>query len=129
MAMTGLWQATKWLDRLIIMVVLALACGGLWWNATRPSGAQVVIEQDGEIRFSAPLAESGRARIDGPLGTTVVDIADGGARVTEASCPHRLCMGMGTVARRGEVIACLPNRVLVRVVGGAKERGYDFLSQ
>ena len=127
--MSGLWKATSWLDRLIVVSVLALACGGLWWNASRPSSARVVIEQDGEVKFLAPLAENVRASIDGPLGETVIAIEDGGVRVTAASCPHRLCMAMGTVKQQGEVIACLPNRVLVRVVGGAREKGYDFLSQ
>ena len=69
--------------------------------------------------------------IPGPHGETVVAIRDGRACVVSASCPNKVCMGMGAAARQGELIACVPNALLLRVEGGADAgtRDYDLLSR
>ncbi len=129
MAVNGLWQATGWLDRFIILLVLSLSLLGLWTVIGAEKGGEVIIEQDGKVVFASPLDQSTQADIEGPLGVTRVRISEGVVTVVEASCPERLCMAMGSVGRAGEVIACLPNRILIRVVGGEKEQRYDLLSQ
>lgn len=129
MAVNSVWQATGWLDRAIILLVLAASLLGIGLVLGAEKGAEVVIEQDGRVVFAAPLGQADLADIDGPLGVTRVRISDGSVSVVAASCPERLCMAMGPVQRAGHAIACLPNRVLIRVVGGEKEQRYDLLSQ
>lgn len=36
-----------------------------------------------------------------------------------ADCPDKLCIHQGKISHTGETIACLPNRVTVRVISGA----------
>jgi hypothetical protein len=39
-------------------------------------------------------------------------------------------MGMGEIARHGELLACVPNHLLVRIEGGEERDGdYDLLSR
>lgn len=54
-------------------------------------------------------------------GVNVIQIADGGVRMIEADCPDDLCMLMGFKDRVGETIVCLPNRVLVEIIGDTDE--------
>ena len=54
-------------------------------------------------------------RLDGPAGATTV-VTDGhGAHVAGASCRHATCRRQGIIARPGELIACAPNRLVLRV--------------
>lgn len=129
MAVKGLWQVARPLDRLIVLVLFAAALFGAWGALRHTQGAEVVVEQDGVVRFVAPLDRPARAEIPGPYGKTVVEVRDGAAVVVSATCPERLCMAMGSIRRQGDVIACLPNRVLVRIAGKAREQGYDLLSR
>lgn len=50
-------------------------------------------------------------------GSNVLRIADGGIQMIDADCPDDLCMLMGYKNKIGETIVCLPNRVLVEIIG------------
>jgi len=128
-AIKGPWQAANRLDRLIVLVLCLMASGGLWWSLSQDSGSKLVVEQDGRVQYVAPLTQEARIEIKGPLGPTVIEVRAGRARVVAASCPQRLCMGMGSIHRKDQVVACLPNRVLLRISGAAQEKSYDLLSQ
>lgn len=129
MAVKGPWKASSRFDRAIVLLLFFVAVGGLWWSLQQGSGAELVVEQDGRVRYVMPLVQEAEVEIEGPLGTTVIEVHAGRARVLSASCPQRLCIGMGGIQRQGEVVACLPNRVLLRVKGAAREQNYDYLTQ
>ena len=126
-----LWRRMTPLDRLLVAVLLAAVAASFVVVGRLPAGARVVAEQDGRIVFTAPLSEARSVRLAGPLGDTRVEIADGRACVTESPCPHKVCMGMGQVSRRGELLACVPNRLVIRIEGGREEGepAYDLLSR
>jgi len=129
MAVKDPWRASRPLDRMIVLLLLGVACAGLYWSLTREAGRELVVEQDGRVIYAAPLAASGQIEVPGPLGPTVIEVADDTARVVEASCPQRLCVAMGAIRRQGQVVACLPNRVLLRITGEDAVKGYDLLTQ
>jgi len=55
-----------------------------------------------------------------------------GARVLESPCPLKLCVAAGLASRPGQVVACLPNRVALRVLGAeadSRERGVDAVGR
>ena len=49
----------------------------------------------------------------------VIRISGGEAFMKWADCPDKLCIRQGKISHTGETIACLPNRVTVRVISGA----------
>jgi hypothetical protein len=51
-------------------------------------------------------------------------VHDGAIRFIESSCPDKVCIHSGNLRHGGESAACLPNRVLVRVVA---EDGADVV--
>jgi hypothetical protein len=61
----------------------------------------------------------------------VVAIRQGNACIVSASCPNKVCMGMGEVSRHGQLIACVPNGLLLHVEGdpGDEVKDYDLLSR
>ena len=72
-----------------------------------------------------PLRGKENISAQGPLGTTHIRIAEGKVWVVDSPCPHKLCMKMGKKGRAGEVIVCVPNRVIVRVEG---RRDFDSIT-
>jgi len=118
------------LDRLL--VVLAGGLVGLSFRVWRPSaqrGARVVAEQDGHVIFTAPLDEPRQVRLQGPLGVTVLVIAKGEARILSSPCPDKICVRSGAIHAVGELLACVPNRIVVRIEGPPREAEYDLISR
>jgi hypothetical protein len=63
------------------------------------------------------LGVDGRHPISGPLGTAWLVVQKGRAHLENAPCPLKICEAMGSIDRSGQVIVCLPNRIVVKVSG------------
>ncbi len=99
-----------------LLVVAAVLFFTLWrWSA---DGRAVEVQVDGTTVATLPLDIDTTFVINGADGghNTLV-IADGRATVTEATCPDGVCVRHRAIDRAGQSIICLPNKVVVRVVG------------
>ncbi|MDF1554215.1 MAG: NusG domain II-containing protein [Deferrisomatales bacterium] len=118
------------LDGVVAAVLLAL-CWALWGMGEGPDGAggpaAEVISPAGTERH--PLTTEQELRVAGPLGESVVHLGPAGVRFLSSPCPLQLCVRGGWVTRPGAVAACLPNRVAVRVLGGARGEGVDAVGR
>jgi hypothetical protein len=130
-ALKAIWRRLTPLDRLVVLLLLLAAGASFVFFGQRPKGRQVIVEQGGRVVFTAPLRTDRTVALSGPHGETVVAIHHGRACIVAASCPNKVCMGMGEVSRQGELIACVPNGLLLRVEGdsGDDVRDYDLLSR
>jgi hypothetical protein len=88
-------------------------------------GETAVVEVDGVATCRLDLSIDAQRAVVGPLGETVVEVRDGRIRVAESPCPHGICVRTGWTARAGDVIVCVPNRVVVRVEGLEEEGEVD----
>ena len=88
------------------------------------AGSWVVIEVDNKEVERLPLSLNRIVHVTGPIGETEVEIKDGKARVRKSPCNKKLCIKFGYIQYADRFAACLPNRVVVRVLGGA-HRGID----
>jgi hypothetical protein len=117
----------KAFDYLAISLSL-LAVGGfsLYAYAGQSKTGDVVIEASG-VQWIYPLNVDRTEPVKGPLGDTIVVIKDGKAFVQDSPCPDKLCVHMPPISKPGQWIACLPNRVFVRV-RGTSDQNIDELS-
>jgi len=91
------------------------------------SALQFVI-QGKEGNWVYPVNQTVQIDIPGPLGNTVVSLKDGKAQVVSSPCTNKTCVSSGSIQRRGQWIACLPNAVFVRVeASGVKKTEYAEL--
>jgi hypothetical protein len=112
-------------DLLIVAFVL-LAVAALLADRYLPAvagGRLLRIELEGrlvnEISFDAATRE--RLVVQMPAGEATVEIAEGRVRILEMPrdiCPLGLCSAVGWVEQSGESIVCLPNRLVLTVLGG-----------
>ena len=77
-----------------------------------------LVTVDGAIYGTYPLDVDKEIPIqkDGKT-TNLLVIKDGKADVTEADCPDKLCVHQKAISKTNETIVCLPNKVVVQVIG------------
>lgn len=124
------WRFMTTGDGVIVVALLVIAVTGIVRLATSPGGGRIVVTDGDRIVFTAPLDSHNSFELNGPLGPSRLEIDEQGARITAAPCPRRVCMTMGPIRQRGELIACIPNRILVRVEAeGPQEAAFDLISR
>jgi len=84
-----------------------------------PAGAvgEVLTIRTPDFNTEIPLDIDGRHPVSGPLGTAFLVVEDGRAHLENAPCPLKICEVMGPIDRSGQVIVCLPNRIVIKVSG------------
>lgn len=103
----------------LVLVAVLLFAGIRFWQGKATAEAVAVVTVDGEVYGRYPLSIDTVERLELPDGTyNVLEIRDGRADITEASCPDGICVKHLPICRRGESIVCLPNRVVVEVENG-----------
>ncbi len=124
-------------DKTVVAVVLITVAvlGGLirlWKNYAPLAGpTEVVIEVNGQVKerlFLSELKAGEKHEIKGFQGYSLLEVGDNKVKMVESPCPDKICIGMGWISRPGESIICIPNRVVVRIVG-SDNYDYDGLSQ
>jgi hypothetical protein len=130
MALINPWRSMTVLDRVLVALLLIGAVSLFFLIGKGPKGEHVVVEQQGRIVFTAPLSEDRTVSLAGPLGETVLTIRAGRARIISSPCTNKICMGMGEATHGGDLLACVPNDLLVRIDGATlRDPGYDLLSR
>lgn len=118
-------------DLLLLGLLLFLGLAGAF--AVRllvhQDGGMVRISINGDIYGTYQLSEAQTVPIvrDGVV-TNTLQIIDKEAKMTEADCPDQLCVHQKAIAKQGETIVCLPNRVVVEIAG-EQASDLDALSQ
>ncbi len=116
---------------LIIFLVLASAVMLIGISLFSKKGATVVVSVDGKELTSFPLSEDTVYNISGYHGgENLLEIKDGKAHLTDASCPDKLCVNMGYISKTGQSIICLPNKVVIEIKGNTEEKNnFDTISE
>ena len=113
--------------RIDIIIVAALLAVALIWSGiallTREEGAFVEVSEGGVLVGRYSLLVDAEYTLGG--GTNTLVIEGGAAYMKSADCPDKTCVNVGRVSFRGEKIVCLPNEIVVTVVGGD---GVDLVS-
>jgi len=112
----------------VLLAGLLLANGAFWYSQGSAPAAALEIVSFGGTRVEA-LGRSRELQIAGPLGQTRVLVEPDGARVLDSPCPLKLCVAAGKATRAGQVVACLPNRVALRLRGGDPDRAVDAVGR
>ena len=113
-------------DWLVILGSVALvgASVPLFWQGGMADRA--IIRQEGKVFAEVDLRTTQKFEVSGPLGTTLIAVEPGRARVVSDPSPRQYCVRQGWLMRPGEIAICAPNRVSVQITG--RTRVYDSIS-
>jgi hypothetical protein len=93
------------------------------WGGDR--GDTAVIRAAGQVVQTTTLTRAQSFSVNGPLGTTQIEVEPGRARVVADPSPRQLCVKQGWLTISGQTALCLPNQVSLEIRG--RTSAYDTL--
>ena len=117
-------------DKIVIvaLVLLSLAAYPIIRLYGVEKGAILEIESMGKPYAVVEMDRRKTVTIPGALGDSVIEVDENGARFIETAGPDKTCIEQGYITDAGEMAVCVPNRVLIRVVGKG-DIDTDFISR
>jgi len=106
-------------DLLLITVILAISAAGFAVNyfINQKPAIYLEISVDGQVIWTLPLNQDTGLTIEGMNGGfNHLLIQNGSAWVDDVSCPDKVCVHQGKIQLTGQMIVCLPNRVIIKVI-------------
>ncbi|KYH29646.1 MULTISPECIES: NusG domain II-containing protein [Clostridium] len=127
----------KKIDKIIIIVfvLLAVASGAIIkFNSSRKYDKKYAeIKVKGELYKTVTLDKSKPKEIINiktDLGENIIEIDKGGVRIIDADCPDKVCIKDGFKENPGDVLVCLPHKVVIEIKGqGGNSNNIDIISQ
>lgn len=119
-----LWgEVMKFGDRILILVIVIVSTVmiGIQYSSSDipthgPLSANITI--DGKLLHNIELTEDVQEiEIKTDRGYDLLRVSEFGIQVIASDCPKKICMSYGQINKPGEIIVCLPNRMLVEVIG------------
>lgn len=87
------------------------------------------IEVDGDLYKQVRLTGTQQdIEIITERGYDLLRISDNGIHVVESDCPEKICMSYGHIDQVGEMIICLPNRMVIEIIGETNASEIDIIS-
>lgn len=109
---------------ILILSVLLVAAGlFLVFRPSGSEGAAIEILLNGDVYGRYSLNEDRTIDVGGCL---TVSVKDGEVEVVKSDCPGQTCVRQRPIRNEGEMIVCLPNQVVIRILG-AREDGLDYV--
>ncbi|MBQ4650068.1 MAG: NusG domain II-containing protein [Firmicutes bacterium] len=115
----------------IVLFILIVVFGGLisWWSlAGSIAGEKVLITADGRDYGVYSLAEDQTIDVTIDGHTNHITIKDGTVSMTYSTCKNQVCVNTGAISQTKDAIVCLPNKVVVEIVGSGKGGAADVIS-
>ena len=112
-------------DKVLVAALLILN-GWLFanWGTGFSKGDWVVVTVNQNETIRLPLNQDQITHVKGPLGLKEIEVKKGRARIVRSPCKNKVCIKSGYIRYADRLAACIPNRVVVRIVGKS-HRGVD----
>ena len=118
----------KWGDVLVFLLCVGVVGGGTWLLFAETSQELRIQVRAGDREWVYPIDEELDLEFQGPLGVSHVHIHGGEAWMSDSPCRDKICIHAGRISTIHGWIACLPNQVFLRVIGGDEDGEIDAIS-
>ena len=104
-------------DFVLIGVLFLIAAVLFIIPLVKEEGAVATVTVDGEVVYELPLTKDAQVCVNtkDDEGINIVTIKDNAVFVEDANCRDRLCVNQGKKSKVGDVIVCLPHKVIIKV--------------
>ncbi len=119
----------KRFDIIIVVLIIAIAAGSLGilrMNSNKKYQEKYVeVYVDGELIKTIVFDSTNNTEpftVQTSHGINVIGIENGMVQITEADCRDQICIKDGPISEPGEMLVCLPHKVVVEVKGKGEEK-------
>lgn len=109
----------------LILLGIAFALYPLFVSKT---GGMLEVSVNGKHYGSYPLFIERDIKITNNGHTNIFRIQNGTVKMISADCKNQVCVHSAAISRTSQSIACLPNRVLLKIVNEEDKEAYDAIS-
>jgi hypothetical protein len=125
------WLVGTWTDRILLLLALLMICISWQWLSQQLTGTPMVHIYHGKTLLATyPLnpKETIHFHAKGDIGISEIIINQQGVRIEHSPCTSKRCTLSGYRHHMGDMLACVPNRILVRIQGQDKQH-LDAISE
>lgn len=120
-------------DVSLILVIIIFNCFLIYYNSKNivySNNNEALIYSNKELvgKYILKKNYEHEFTINTDDGYNTVKIKDNKIWIEDADCPDKYCMHQGEISGDGQVIVCLPNKLLIKIVGNEKDKEIDFIS-
>ena len=80
---------------------------------------KAVVRRDGVVVAELPLTPARRIEVAGALGTSVIEVQPGRARVASDPGPRQYCVRQGWLTQPNAIAICAPSHISLSIAGRA----------
>lgn len=117
---------------ILIGILFLMSAATIWYQyKTVQRGMYVQIYQNGKLIQTLSLTEREpyTIMIEGENGAyNLLEIREEEVGIVDASCPDKLCENMGFISQPLLPITCLPNHLIIQIVGEEASMGLDGIA-
>ncbi len=115
------------IDVVVMGVIMLISLGLLLGWQFRPvaaSGTVIRIVHDNALVKELNPYQNTQLELGGML----IEVKHGAVRVVRSDCPRGICRRAGWISKPGSTIVCVPNRVLIEILGKRDGKAYDAVT-
>lgn len=114
-------------DKVLIAFLAVLTIFSYSMASGGRQGVEIRIEADGKQVGTYLLRKDSVIDVKGVLGASKISVRDGKASFLSSPCRNKVCVHQGEISKNGQMAACLPNKVVIRILGG--DGDYDAVTR
>ena len=85
------------------------------------TNSQIYVKKANKVVEKIDVSKLKTEKYEINAGTNTICITKDGVYMKDASCPDKLCKKSGKINKPGQSIVCLPNKIMVEIVGVKKD--------
>jgi hypothetical protein len=108
-------------DWLVAFLFVALAAGSFWFGGLMNPNEQAAgnliaaVTVGNRQTTTLDLTKSSDFVVRGVVGEMLLQVANRRIRILRSTYPNQVCVRQGAIYRPGEMLVCVPNRVIVLI--------------
>lgn len=105
-------------DVLLITLTVSLSVYYFFYPPVISEGNFLNVYIRSSVKKSAlSLNKNQTIKVEGTPGYCIFEISEKKIRVIESTCPDKLCIKQGWIAKGGQSIICLPSKIIAEIKG------------
>ena len=112
--------------KLVIILGIIILCIFIFINITKEEGSMAEVYYKDKLILTIDLNIDSEYIVDGELGDVVLEVKDRKIRVKSENSPRNICSKEGYIGDSSRTLICLPNKVIVKIVGESEIDGVVY---
>ena len=109
-------------DWILIALIIIISFAGMFYKVDnlKNSSKSIEIVVDGKVYKSFYISNKNFTKkilVKTPKGNNYIYFHDGGVEISDADCKDKVCVRTGIIRNKGQIIACLPHKLYIRIIG------------